>query len=213
MKKIKFPIFVICFLLFVSCARAQFSFELIDNFESGRSDKWYNFGGLKMSVVKNASCEVRDMVAESCGEYSLRISGTAESWYVGGIGTGLNVDASPYSRLQMDIYGGVDGGKIKVELFDDDNANFSLEQDPSRDWLATKDDKWAAEAPVLGSGFTRISVPFSAFRLENPGCGDGVWNPDQKDGSGGLLKIQMILLTGQPAGKVEAKIDNVLLTY
>jgi hypothetical protein len=200
------------FLFTFSCALAQFSFYLIDNFENGKSDHFYVFGNLAAEVVQNSSAEAEDPVAQACGDYSLAISGTAENWYVGGIGTDLNLDATPFRRVQLDVYGSETGGKLKIELFDDDNKNFSLEQDPTRDWLPTNDDKWVVEVPILGKGFTRYSIPFSAFKLENPGCGDGIWNPDQKDGSGGLLKIQVVVLASSPAEKVQAKIDNLILT-
>ncbi|MFA4844911.1 MAG: hypothetical protein WC632_08220 [Candidatus Margulisiibacteriota bacterium] len=196
-------------------ARAEFSFYLIDNFESGKPDKWYKFGEVKLLVDKNPSLEgtVRDVIAESCGDYSLQLKGRATNWFAGGIGTDIFADGTPFTRLQMDAYGNGHAGRIKIELFDDDNGNLVLEQDPARDWLATSDDKWVAEVPILGPGWTRISIPFSAFRLDNPGHGDGVWNPDHKDGSGGLLKIQLTLLTDKPQGEVEVALDNLLLTY
>ena len=195
-------------------AWAQFStFSMIDNFESGNADKWYRFGNVDMSVVKNPSQEAHDAVAESCGEYSLKLKGGSDNWYIGGIGTDLRIDSSPYSRLQMDVYGSEAGGKLKIEVFDDDNKNAILEQDSGRDWLATSDDKWVAEVPVMGRGWMRISIPFSAFKLENPGSGDGTWNPDQAEGSAGLLKMQIILLTANQKGNLEANLDNILLTY
>jgi hypothetical protein len=193
--------------------RAQFSFYLIDNFESGKADKWYRFSNAQMKVTQNPSPEAKDVIADSCGTYALKVRGGTESWFVGGVGTDLGIDATPFSRLQMDIYGSGSGGKLRIELFDDDNNNFSLEQDPALDWKPTKDDKWYAEVPVLEKGFTRFSIPFSAFKLDNPGCGDGIWNPDQKNGSGGLLKMQIILLTDKQKGQVDANIDNILLTY
>lgn len=213
--KFQTQIFGLCVLLFVlsSITHAQFSFYLIDNFENARADRWYRFGNLQMIISHNPSEEALDAVAQSCGEYSLSFFGSAENWYVGGLGTDINLDASSFSRLQLDLYGVKGGGKLKIEVFDDDNQNFSLEQDPSRDWLATEDDKWVAEVPILGKGYSRFSIPFTAFRLENPGCGDGVWNPDQKNGSGGLLKVQFIVLTDKPTGEVKARVDNVLLTY
>ena len=152
-------------------AGAQFSFYLIDNFESGKADKWYRFGGAQMTVEKNTTPEAggKDTIAESCGDYALKLKGYATNWFAGGIGTDLNIDASPFTRLQIDVYGSDQRGKLKIELFDDDNNNFSLEQDPARDWLPTKDDKWVAEVPILGKGFTRVSIPFTAFKLDNPG--------------------------------------------
>lgn len=201
--------------LAAASARGQFTFNLVDNFESGKVGKWYAFGQISMLAEKitTREGEVRDTIAESCGDYLLKLKGKSSDWYAGGAGTDLFYDATAFSRLQMDIYGGDSRGKIKVEIFDDDNRNFTLEQDPSHDWVATKDDKWVAEVPVMGRGFTRISVPFSAFYLENPGYGDGVWNPGHNDGSGGLLKMQLILLTDKKQGQVEVGIDNILLTY
>jgi hypothetical protein len=127
--------------------RGEFSFYLIDNFENGRADKWYRFGEAKMTVEKNPSLEAgaKDPIAESCGEYSLMLKSRAVNWFAGGIGTDLNVDASGFNRLQLDIYGSDRRGKIKIEVFDDDNNNLALEQDAARDWLATKDDKWIAD--------------------------------------------------------------------
>ncbi|MDD5594539.1 MAG: hypothetical protein PHG97_07360 [Candidatus Margulisbacteria bacterium] len=202
-------------LCLVSMVKAEYSFFLIDNFESGKAEKWYRFGNVAMVVERNPSLEagVKDTIADSCGDYSLKLTGQADHWYAGGIGADLYADASPFSRFQMDVYGNGARGKIKVEVFDDDNKNFSLEQDPTKDWVATKDDKWVAEVPVLGKGFTRVSIPFTAFKLENPGSGDGIWNPDHKDGSGGVLKVQFVLLTDQATGEVGANIDNILLTY
>ena len=202
----------LCGLL--SVARAEFSFFLIDNFESGNADKWYKFGNLEMSVAKNPSVEAgRDTVAESCGDYSLKLRGRTDNWYVGGIGTDLRIDASAFSRIQLDLYGSDAGGKLKVELYDDDAGNPVVEVDPAKNWAPTKDDRWIAEIPVYGKGFTRISIPFSAFKLENPGTGNGIMNFDQKDGKNGLLKIQFVFLTGEQKGSAEVNIDNIILTY
>jgi len=208
------PIFpLLLLMLIVGGAMAQYSFYPVDDFESGRTEGWYRFGNVAMRVVENPTLEVTDQIAESCGRYALQLSGTSENWYVGGAGRELNIDGTPFTRLQVDLYGSADGGKLKIELFDDDNFNFSLEQDPQRDWLVTKDDKWVAEVPVLGPGFTRISIPFTAFRLENPGSGNGIFDPNQQGGSGGMLKMQFILLTNQPRGRAEVRVDNILFTY
>jgi len=206
---------VVALFFLAGIAQAQFSFYLIDNYESGLQDKWYRFGQAAISVEANPSleAEANDTITESCGDFSLSVKGSTQNWYIGGLGADLNADASAYTRLQMDVFGSSHPGKIKIEIFDDDNSNFSLEQDPAHDWVATKDDKWIAEVPVLGKGWTRISIPFTAFRLENPGSGDGLWNPDQNGGSAGILKVQLVFLSDQPTGEVEAKLDNILLTY
>ena len=202
--------------LLATAGTAQFSFYLIDNFESGRfnESKWWSFGDLKVVAEKNGTVEGRDLIAESCGEYALALSGPSKEWYVGGIGTDLGVDATEFSRFQIDVYGNDDdGGKVLIELFDDDNANFTIEQDSQNNYDPVYDDKWATEVYIQGKGFTRISIPFTAFKDVNPGVGDDKWNPGQVGGSGGLLKLQMVGISGKKSGTVDFKIDNLLLTY
>ena len=196
--------------LLASAVRAEFTFYLIDNFENGKADKWYRFGNLEMSVAKNPSVEagVQDTIADSCGDYSLQLKGKATGWYAGGIGTDIFADARPFSRFQMDVSGSGTGGKIRIELFDYDNGSHTQE---AASGSASKNGKWVAEVPILRQGFTRVSIPFSAFKSD-PAAGGGTWDPSQA-GTGGLLKVQFVLLTDQAVGEVEADIDNILLTY
>jgi hypothetical protein len=70
-----------------------------------------------------------------------------------------------------------------------------------------------AEVNILGEGFTRYSIPFTAFVDENPKMGDDKWNPNKKDNSGGLLKIQFIVIAPAKVGEVDFRLDNILLTY
>ena len=215
MKKV---LLIIGIFIFVSAtAFAQFSFYLIDNFESGEfseGPKWWRFGELKVKLLKNPGPEARDLIAESCGEYSLAFKGDTKDWYVGGIGTDLGLDASKYCRFQIDIDGNKKWhGKLIIELFDDDNNNYSIEQDAKKNYAPVFDDKWVAEINIQGEGFTRTSIPFTAFRDVNPGVGDDVWNPSQANGSGGLMKMQLVAITEEQQGKIDFKIDNLLLTY
>jgi hypothetical protein len=215
MKKLLFLLSVV--IVSASMASAQFTFHLIDNFEGGKfpnGAKWWRFGDLKAELVSNATPEGRDQIAASCGEYALSLSGETADWYVGGIGTNLGLDASGFSRFQVDVYGVEQwSGKLKIELFDDDNRNYSVEQDPKNNYAPVHDDKWVAEVNIQGNGFTRVSVPFSAFRDVNPGVGDDLWNPEQKNGSGGLLQLQLVAITDEQQGKMNFNIDNLLLTY
>lgn len=198
-------------------AFSQFTFNLVDNFEDGNfteSPKWWRFGDLKAEVCQNPSLEARDLIAESCGDYSLKVSGKTRNWYVGGIGTNLGVDTSRFSRFQIDLYGSHKWrGKLIIELFEDDNRNYSIEQDPQNNYEPVSDDKWVAEINIQGRGFTRTSIPFTAFRDANPGVGDDIWNPEEKDGSGGLLKLQVVAISEKQEGEVEFNIDNILLAY
>ncbi len=196
MKKAVWSAVLILFL--AAAVRAEFSFYLIDNFEGGKSDKWYRFGNLDMLPVKNPSLEagVQDTIAESCGDYALKLKGKTINWYIGGIGSELRTEAKQFTRFQMDINGYSAGGKIKIELFG-----------------AGGNTKCAAEVPILGPGFTRVSIPFSAFKPEAPATGDLGWRPGSKEGSSYLQNVQFILLAAQQTGEAEADIDNILLTY
>jgi hypothetical protein len=78
--------------------------------------------------------------------------------------------------------------------------------------VPTKDDLWSYELKVDWNGWKQVSLPFSDFILENPSAGDGVWNPQQTNGSGGLLQMQFICLASASDGKVNFNADNVLLT-
>ncbi len=203
-------------VLIAAATFSQFSFYLIDNFENGKFDKskWWRFGGLRGEIVENPSPGKQDLIAESCGNCALNLSGASRDWYVGGIGTELGVDGTHYSRFQIDVYGSDEWrGKLMVELFEDDNQNYSIEQDPQKDYEPLCDDKWVAEINIQGKGFTRISIPFSAFQDVNPEIGDNIWNPSQSDGSGGLLKLQLVTITEKQQGKMDFNIDNLLLTY
>lgn len=200
-----------------TAALAQFTFYLIDNFESGEFNegaKWWRFGDLKVELVKNPSLEGQDLIAESCGDFALDFKGRTSDWYVGGIGTQLGVDASKYSRFQIDMFGHpTKRGKLVVEFFEDDNNNYTIEQDPKKNYAPIHDDKWVAEIKVQGNGYTRTSIPFTAFEDVNPGVGDDIWNPSKLDGSGGLLKMQIVMIAEQQSDEVDLKIDNLLLTY
>jgi len=203
-------------LAIVQLSNAQFSFYPIDNFESGKfseGGRWWKFGEIKAEVTKTERVEGQDLVAMSTGNYALHLSGETNNWYVGGIGTYLGIDAAPYSRFQIDVSGnGAYAGKLVIELYEDDNGNYTIEKDP-KSYLPLHDDKWVAEINILGHGFTRYSIPFSAFRLANPGVGDGIWNPDQKNGSGGLIEMQLVAIANEQKGQVDFNIDNILLTY
>ncbi|MBU0574329.1 MAG: hypothetical protein ABIJ26_01075 [Candidatus Margulisiibacteriota bacterium] len=209
----KFTIIAGLFFLFAMSSAAQLSFYLIDNFEDGTFSKWFVFDRVQPKIIMPPSVDKKDLIAESCGEYALQLKGSTTDWYVGGIGTNLTVDANEYSRLQLDMFGSPYGGKVKIELYEDDNGNSIIEQDESNNWSATKDDIWFVELPILGEGYTRFSIPFSAFKDANPGVGDDKFNPDKMNNSGGLLRVQLVFVADQKEGEIEAVLDNVLLTY
>lgn len=207
MRRLKWMLVCLILLMMGTFARGDLTFYLVDNFESGSSSRWFSFGDINVSVAGNPLTGKRDLIAESCGSYLLNIKGSSSDWYVGGIGTDLSIDAGAYSRLQMDIYGSADYGKLRIELYDDDNGSFQIEQD--KNWQPIYDDKWAVEIPILGPGFTRISIPFTAFVDENPNAGDNKLNFSNK----GLARMQLIFISKTKVGNIDVGIDNILLTY
>ena len=192
---------------------------LIDNFESGnlRSPReWWTFDIKKAEVVSNSNYKDGDaQVASSVGNYSLLCQGEAKNWYVGGCGTYLakeGQDLSKYNFLQVDIYGGGPGsGTFKVELLDDDNRNWQVEQDPAKSYSPVYDDKFVYDVVVDWQGWKKVIIPLADFVDSNPGVGDDVWNPQQKDGSGGLLQLQFVCLAATDKGMLKYNLDNIML--
>ena len=58
-------------------------------------------------------------------------------------------------------------------------------------------------------GWKHVSIPVTEFVCDNPGIGDGIWNPDQLNGSGGLIQMQLIINATAKVGKVDMTIDNI----
>lgn len=193
---------------------------LIDDFESGslKSPRdWWTFELEKAETASNADLKLGDeTVVASVGNYSLHLLGTAKSWYAGGCGTYLakeGLDLSKYNTFQMDVYGnGPGSGTIKIELIDDDNNNWQVEQDPAKNYAPVYDDKFVYEVRVDWSGWQRVTVPLADFVDDNPLVGDDIWNPQQTNNSGGLLQMQTICLATAEKGKVNYNPDNIMLT-
>lgn len=193
---------------------------VIDDFESGslRSpQEWWTFDIKNASASSNSGLSRGDeKVAAEVGNYSLLLSGGASNWYAGGCGTYIakeNQDFSDYNSFQIDVYGnGPGSGTIKIELFDDDNKNWQVEQDPAKAYAPIYDDKFVYDIRVDWIGWRREIIPLDDFVDDNPGVGDDVWNPQQNGGSGGLLQIQFICLASKASGMVNYNLDNISLS-
>jgi len=192
---------------------------VIDDFESGNLKsprEWWTFEIEKAQGVSNKDLKDGDeKVASEVGNYSLQLSGMAKNWYAGGCGTYLskeNQDLSKYTHFVMDVYSfGPGSGTIKIELVDDDNNNWQVEQDASKNYALTADDKFVYEVRVDWNGWRRVSIPIADFVDDNSGVGDDVWNPQQANGSGGLLQMQFICIASTDKGKVGYNVDNIRL--
>lgn len=193
---------------------------LIDDFESNSLKsprEWWTFDLQKAQTFSNAGLkDGEEQVAAAVGNYSLQLAGPAKSWYAGGCGTYLakpGLDLGQYTNFQLDVYGnGPGSGTVKIELVDDDNNNWQAEQDPAKNYAMINDDKYVSEVRVDWYGWKRVPIPLADFVDDNPGVGDDVWNPQQTNGSGGLLQVQFICLATTSSGTVNLNLDNVSLT-
>lgn len=187
---------------------------LIDNFEDGdieAAPEWFTFDNAKIKVEKNVSKKDGDQsVCANIGSSSLGIKGSTTKWYVGGMGTMVGLDATKYNSIELDVYGNGEGsGKIKVEAYDDDNANNEIEV--TSNWVPKYDDLYLYEIDVNWTGWKHISIPFSAMTLSNPGRGNGKFDPTLAGGSGGLVKMQLIFVANAEEGDINFSIDNIEL--
>ena len=185
---------------------------LIDNFEDGNFNKdpeWFTFDKIVPTIVKNSTLQGGEQdVAANIGNYSLSLKGNASDWYVGGIGSVMGIDASGYDSFELDVYGnGENSGLLKIELYDDDNGNADIEVD--RNWKPVSDDLWTYELPIKWNGWKHVSVPISQFKVS--GGGNKAFDPNLKNASGGLVKIQLICVATSQTGSVDFNIDSVEL--
>jgi hypothetical protein len=192
---------------------------LIDNFERGSltDPDWWKFDKVILTVVDNSAYQTGDEGSlRSIGKYSLNVKGKAANWYAGGCGIYIakpKTDLSKYTKVQLDVYGnGPGSGTLQVELYDDDNGNWQVEQDPKKNYIPLNDDKFQYQLSVNWKGWKRIVIPITDFEDVNPEVGDDIWNPEQKGGSGGLLQVQLIAIGPNKSGNIDYNVDNVMLT-
>lgn len=193
---------------------------LISDFESGslRSpQEWWTFDIKNAEAGSNSALTSGDSdVAGKVGNYSMLLKGPANNWYAGGCGTYIakeNTDLGKYNSFVIDIYGNGEGtGTLKIELFDDDNNNWQVEQDPAKAYAPIYDDKLVYSVSVDWSGWQRVVIPLDDFVDGNPGVGDDVWNPGQTEGSGGFLQVQFVCIASTDSGLVNMSLDNISLS-
>jgi len=188
---------------------------LVDNFEDGDITKdptWWKFDNVVLRVEKAAKLTGGDPVVEDeAGEYCLKITGAAKNWYVGGFGAYVAKDTTGYSAVTVDVWGsGKNSGKMKIELYDDDNGNMQIEQD--KNFQPTNDDRFIYQFDVNWSGWKRIKIPLSNFKDDNPGVGNDKLDAEAANGSGGLIQIQFIIIASSQTGSVNMALDNIELT-
>ena len=200
-------------LFFCLCHSVALAARMVDDFEDGniaKNPEWWKFGRLITDVVANKGKAPK---GETLGKRGLLIEGSTRNWYIGGLGTYLGIDSSPYTHLELFILGtGKDSGQIKIELWDDDNKNWKAEADPKKDYTPIYDDVYAYLLLIDWEGWKRVSIPLRDFADNNPGVGNDAWDPQQLDGSGGLLQVSLVALGRGATGKIAVTLDEIKLS-
>jgi hypothetical protein len=180
-------------------AKGVLVIENFENVDPNKGPEWWSFDNLSMALISGKE-----------SKRAVELKGFTRNWYVGGIGKYIGKDAGKYNTFDLDIYGtGKETATIKIELYDDDNGNWQIEQDPKNNYAPTKDDRFVYEMRIDWNGWKHISIPITDFADNNPGIGDDIWNPDQANGSGGLIQMQLIVNATKKVGKVDLYIDNI----
>lgn len=139
----------------------------------------------------------------------------ANNWYAGGVGTYIakpHQDLSEYNALQVDITGNGDGnGNLKIELYCDDAHDWTVKQDPKKNFEPLKNTRWTYEERINWMGLQTITIPLLDFENSNPGIGSDKMDIGQKNGTAGLLQIQFICLGNKADGEIDFSINSISL--
>jgi len=161
-------------------------------------------------VFDNIKCHFEESTNPIAGKKFLRISGQAEDWYVGGCGAYIVEDCTGFNSIEFMIRGyGDDCGRIKIQLFDDDNNNAQIEQD--KNFNPINDDRWEYELRVEWNGWEKYTINFDEFTDTNPGIGNDKFDPYKTWNSGGLVQMQLIFIAPTEKGKIYPGIGAVRL--
>ena len=181
---------------------------IVDDFEDADLSmfpQWWGFDNIKLTTESNVQSE-----HPAIGTRAIQLTGPHKNWYVGGCGTYFAQDMSNYNAIKLLIRGyGKKSGVLMVELFDDDNKNYEVEVHPDNNSETLADDKFIHSIKVDWDGWKVVIIPFTHFVDGNLGIGDDIWNPYQKDQSGGLLQMQLILLASSKTHKPKIRIDTI----
>jgi hypothetical protein len=186
----------------------------ISDFENGtiqEEPEWWTFGNMSIEPVGTQMFS-KDPLNSHLGKFALALKGKTKDWYVGGLGTYVGIDATRYTHLKMLVYGtGPKSGRLTIQMYDDDNKNWVLEQDIENNYIPIFDDLFEYTQTVDWRGWRVLLIPFANFKDVNPTVGDNVFNPSQQDASGGLLHFQFIVLADDKEGTVDMAINDIKL--
>lgn len=208
MNKFRLALFALIFVSRFLCAEVY----LVDDFADGDFDanpQWWSFGNIYLSVEENNKDEFAYL-----GDHSLRMKGESPGWYIGGVGRLLGIDTKPYNAIKLLIRGyGPKSGNLVLELYDDDNNNWAIELHPNDPSTPLKDDKFIYTLPVTWFGWKVVILELKDFVDDNKNFGDNIFNPYITDNSGGLLQMQLLLLSSKKDSWAKVDIDSIKFFY
>ncbi|MDD5457088.1 MAG: thrombospondin type 3 repeat-containing protein [Candidatus Margulisbacteria bacterium] len=149
--------------------------------------------------------------------FSVHISGAATGYWVGYDSQYIaNVSDhwENYKYISMWVNNaGVLGDKAKIEIFDNDNSNWTVDTGSGN----LGDDKWVFEFPMYWqNGWRQVIIPFSLFSKDNPGIGNGIMDfapiPGIPSFYPGVLMLGFGSISATPTGITDLNINTVSLT-
>lgn len=175
----------------------------LEDFSTGAlSSRWWRFGSLQESFTAPDLPDV--------GPKAMMLKGSADNWYVGGRGMYVGLDAGKYVGIEFWLWGsGPETGKVKIQLFDDDNNTAQIEQDAA--FKPLQDDEFEYEMPIDWSGWKKVHIRFDQFHDINPGVGNDIWDPFTLTKSTGLTQLQFIFNAVSKNGTVDTGLGTIRL--
>jgi hypothetical protein len=176
---------------------------VVDDFERAGCPRWWTFGFVPQERI----------AGEPGRGHLLSIRGAAPGTYAHGRGLYLDVDVGDRRTLELLVHGeGPGSGRLKIELAEDDNGNWTIEKQPPL-YVPEHDDRFVHEVGVDWRGWRRLTLPLATFRDDNPGRGNDRFDPGRDLTSGGLLELQLLVSPAGPLGDdVRIAIDDIRFT-
>ncbi len=175
----------------------------IDRTEDASCPAWWAFGPLGYHQTASEPGSGR-------AGHHLQVRGPAAVPYAQGRGLFLDREIGDRRALQMSIRGhGPHSGRMKIELSEDDNNNWEIEKSPPL-YVPLVDDRVIYEIAVDWYGWRDVAIPLSAFRDDNPGKGNDVFDPHRDLTSDGLLELQILFASaGAPGDETMIDLDDI----
>lgn len=203
-------LWIVCLFGVSTLEAAKYPVYTIDDFEDQSIDmdpKWWTFGNLKVFMEAPNKDEFQYV-----GNHGIRVRGQSQLQYVGGLGTYLGIDGTPYDMIKVLVRGYENRSCfLRFELYDDDNKNWTIEPHPTRASETKFDDRFVYTMKVDWVGWRVMQIPVKFFTDDNRGIGDDQWNPSTKNGSGGLVQMQIIVMAEETLQNIDVLIDSIKL--